>query len=193
MKREHSIANTASRKSREKGRLALQSCSMENPYESPALEATNSEPSQPDGSLLRSFAAVMVGGTVVDYIGTQLTFAIITGCLRVQFQGNPNDVFQAYQSAPVQAIAMTGGVFCSFFGGLAAAWIARQRPVLHAVLSVTVAHVMLLPHLFTTQYLTSPLRILIMTLCFLAAAYAGKMMAGGQLESGEAAEEMASN
>ena len=158
---------------------------MENPYQSPALEATNTAPPQSDGSLLRSFAAVMVGGTVVDYIGTQVTFAIITGYLRLQFQGNLGDVFVAYQSAPVQAMAMTGGVFCSFFGGLAAAWIARQRPILHALLSVTVAHVMLLPHLFTTQYLASPLRILIMALCFLAAAFAGKMMVRGQQESND--------
>ena len=106
----------------------------ENPFQSPSLEASAYTPHQPGGSLLRSLIAVILGGIVVDYFGTQLVNYVVA--YGVIGSTDPYTVAMAFQSTPIRVLMLTSGVACSFFGGMMAAWMDRRHHVLHALLSV---------------------------------------------------------
>lgn len=150
---------------------------MENPFESPKLEAREYSPNQPGGSLLRSIAAVLVGGVAVDYFGTRIVTQAVTYVIQLSV-ADPYALAVALQSFSGRMVILIAGIACSFFGGMAAARIARQRFVLHAMLSVSLAHVLILPQLlFANRFVQPTLTLLMMLTCFLAAAFAGKMVA----------------
>jgi|GEM_PF-4691728 len=148
----------------------------QNPFESPAYEADAYSTNQSGGSLIRSVFAVLLGGVVVDYFGTSLVRGVIAFALGFDAL-DPNSVAMAFGSVPIRVLLMVCGVLCSFFGGMTAAWVARRRSVLHAFLAVTVAHALVLPQ-FAVGVVVEPLTtIFVMALCFVAAAFAGKMVA----------------
>ena len=160
---------------------------MDNPFQSPSLEASEYTPQQPEGSALRSVLAVLMGGVVVDYVGTRaIGYAISFGVLA---NSDPYTYAAALQSTPIRILTMAAGIACSFFGGMMAAWIARRRQVLHAVLSVTLAHTLVFPQiLFANRMAQITHTLLIMIICFCAAAFAGRMCAPNTPVSNETEE-----
>ena len=148
----------------------------QNPFESPAYEADAYSPNQSGGGLLiRSVFAVLLGGIVIDYFGTELVNRAIAFALGFNSLDSTS-VSMAYQSGSIKILFLICGVLCSFFGGMTAAWVARRRHILHALLSVLVAHALVLPQ-FAGGIVEPFVTIFVTGLCFIAAAYAGKMVA----------------
>ena len=148
----------------------------QNPFESPAYEADAYSANQSGGSLIRSVFAVLLGGIVIDFLGTELVNRAIAFALGFNSLDS-SSVSMAYQSGPIRILFLVCGVLCSFFGGMTAAWIARRRHILHALLSVLVAHAFVLPQFVGGTILEPFVTIFVTGLCFVAAAYAGKMVA----------------
>lgn len=149
---------------------------MSNPYQSPSSEASAAQPKKKRGSVVRSIVAVLVGGLIVDLSGTIIVGTTVSLVTLWVLDLDENAV-----RAWIHAL----GVLCSFLGGLTAASIAGRRHLLHAILSTSVAHIVFIPELANGTFFRDPTRWLTITLCFVAAAAAGRLCAVRDSQRGD--------
>ena len=148
--------------------------SESNPYSAP--QVTYEPKPRTGGSNLRSLIAVLLGGGVVDFLGT----AIAINLLILALDGllGAAEAHNWYFSTFGQVVGMLIGCAFSFLGALTAAFVAGRRPVIHALLSLLVAHLIAIPIWHPHGFgFDSPIRLIGMAACLLVAVAAGKLVA----------------
>ena len=144
-----------------------------NPYRSPATEtnhASNERPTRP--SVLRSIFSILLGGAIVDFIGSYVGFFSVYTTLVFVFD-NPIDAFDWIQSPSGTYLLKAIGISFSFAGGGTAAFVAGHYEKRHAIASACVA---LACSVLIQGVDWSAIGMMTMLACILAAAIAGKMV-----------------
>lgn len=125
-----------------------------NPYASPSAASANA-PFEPERPRFRILAVVV--GSLVDIFSSTVAgvaFGMAVGIFLVVQGVGLEQIQQVFSnSTAVKLIGLLIGACCSILGGYVAAWMARQRELLHAlatgIASLTIGMVML-----SLQYLS---------------------------------------
>jgi hypothetical protein len=145
-----------------------------NPYESPASPV---ELRSRQGSLTRSIFAVIFAGIVVDFLGSHFVLIpfVAIGMIVIGPDATRDWLNTETASYYLKAI----GVLISGVGGATAAFIARRKPIRHALLSAAVANIAMLPSWIARDKHLELLGWVTLLLSFVAAGMAGHLFANG--------------
>ena len=145
-----------------------------NPYQSPDSD-TIPPPSHRSvrPSFARSLASILLGGVIVDFIGTYVAFFVTVVIVLLAF-GDSVDPVDWLREPPGRYVMKAMGISFSFAGGAIAAFFAGCYEKLHALASTGVA----LGSSFLIQGMDrTPSGLLTIGACVASAALAGKTVA----------------
>ena len=144
-----------------------------NPFQSPAAEPIAPSEKRPvRTSIIRSVGSVILGGGVVDYIGSSVTGLVIFLVVLFSF-GDSRDASDWMQSSSFSYALDAIGISFSFVGGGIAAFFAGHREKSHAFAATCVAF---FASLLIQGIDRTPSGVLTMAACFGASVLAGQVV-----------------